>query len=164
MKVPNGFYSALDDRIHFYQPADNGRLKNLGSNWKQLSSCGCLGDGDLDFDKELHIAFDSNASISTAVVAQLDGNTMKIIKSFYVKTPSKLGDLVQQIADYYRPKLNHDVVVYYDHTLPGSRAPQQKPMRISLSVYSKRTGTLLQWYMSGKHPNMNGNTSISISH
>ena len=112
MKVPNGFYSALDDRIHFYQPADNGRLKNLGSNWKQLSSCGCLGDGDLDFDKELHIAFDSNASISTAVVAQLDGNTMKIIKSFYVKTPSKLGDLVQQIADYYRPKLNHDVVVY----------------------------------------------------
>lgn len=116
MKVPNGFYSALDDRIHFYQPADNGRLKNLGSNWKQLSSCGCLGDGDLDFDKELHIAFDSNASISTAVVAQLDGNTMKIIKSFYVKTPSKLGDLVQQIADYYRPKLNHDVVVYYDHT------------------------------------------------
>ena len=49
-------------------------------------------------------------------MAQLDGNTMKIIKSFYVKTPSKLGDLAQQIADYYRPKLNHDVVVYYDHT------------------------------------------------
>jgi hypothetical protein len=41
---------------------------------------------------------------------------MRVLKSFYVKTPSKLQDLVKMIADYYRPKLNRDVVVYYDHT------------------------------------------------
>ncbi len=115
-RVANGFYSAMDERLHFYIPNDNGRLRDLGSNWKRLSSSGCLGDGDLDFSKELHIAFDANASICTAVVGQLDGRTMRVLKSFYVKTPSKLQDLVKQIADYYRPKLNHDVVVYYDHT------------------------------------------------
>ena len=121
-KIANGFYSALDENVHFYIPSDNGRLKNLGANWTQLSSCGCLGDGDLDFNKELHVAFDANASICTAVVAQKDGNVMRVLKSFYVKTPSKLKDLVQQIADYYRPKLNHDIVVYYDHTFTWETA------------------------------------------
>ena len=47
---------------------------------------------------------------------------MRVLKSFYVKTPSKLKDLVQQIADYYRPKLNHDIVVYYDHTFTWETA------------------------------------------
>lgn len=115
-RVANGFYSALDDKLHFYTPADNGRLRNLGSDWKRLSTCGCLGDGDLDFSKEIHIAFDANASICSAVVGQLDGKVMRVLKSFYVKTPGKLQDLVKQIADYYRPKLNHDIEVYYDHT------------------------------------------------
>lgn len=115
-RVANGFYSALDDKLHFYSPTDNGRLRELGSDWKRLSTCGCLGDGDLDFSKELHIAFDANASICSAVVGQLDGKVMRVLKSFYVKTPGKLQDLVKQIADYYRPKLNHDIVVYYDHT------------------------------------------------
>lgn len=115
-RVANGFYSALDDRLHFYIPGDNGRLRDLGTNWSRLGNCGCLGDGDLDFSKELHIAFDANASICSAVVGQLDGRTMRVLKSFYVKTPGKLQDLVKQIADYYRPKFNHDIVVYYDQT------------------------------------------------
>ena len=116
MRVANGFYSALDEKIHFYTPTDSGRLRALGDDWKRLSASGCLGDGDLDFSKELHMAFDANASICTAVVGQKDENVMRVLKSFYVKTPSKLQDLVRQIADYYRPKLNKDVVVYYDHT------------------------------------------------
>ena len=115
-RVANGFYSALDDRVHFYTPGDNGRLRDLGCNWTRLSNSGCLGDGDLDFGKELHIAFDANASICSAVVGQLDGRTMRVLKSFYVKTPGKLQDLVKQIADYYRPKLNREIVCYYDHT------------------------------------------------
>ena len=116
LRVANGFYSALDEKVHFYTPTDSGRLTALGDDWKRLAGSGCMGDGDLDFTKELHMAFDANASICNAVVAQKDGNVMRILKSFYVKTPSKLQDLVRQVADYYRPKLNHDVVVYFDHT------------------------------------------------
>ena len=123
-RVQNGFYSALDERVHFYTPADNGRLQALGADWKRLASSGCLGDGDLDFDAPLHLAFDSNASISTAVVAQrLDGQ-MRVLKSFYVKTPGKLQDLVKQVCDYYRPKLRHEVVVYYDHTFTWETGAQ----------------------------------------
>lgn len=121
-KVANGFYSALDENVHFYVPSDSGRLSALGSDWNRLQKSGCLGDGDLDFSRELHMGFDANASICTAVVAQKRDRTMKVLKSFYVKTPSKLQDLAQQVCDYYRPKLGHDVVIYYDHTFTWENA------------------------------------------
>lgn len=121
-KIANGFYSALDEKVHFYVPSDSGRLTALGSDWNRLQLSGCMGDGDLDFSAELHMAFDANASICTAVVGQVDERTLKILKSFYVKTPSKLQDLAQAVCDYYRPKIKHDVVIYYDHTFTWESA------------------------------------------
>lgn len=121
-KIANGFYSALDENVHFYTPSDNGRLSALGSDWNRLEKSGCLGDGDLDFNEPLHIAFDANASICTAVVGQKDEGTLRVLKSFYVKTPSKLTDLVKRVADYYRPKLNKEIIVYYDHTFTWENA------------------------------------------
>lgn len=121
-KIANGFYSALDENVHFYTPSDNGRLSALGSDWNRLEKSGCLGDGDLDFNAPLHIAFDANASICTAVAGQKDEGTLRVLKSFYVKTPSKLTDLVKRVADYYRPKLNKEIIVYYDHTFTWENA------------------------------------------
>lgn len=121
-KIANGFYSALDENVHFYTPSDNGRLSALGSDWNRLEKSGCLGDGDLDFNAPIHIAFDANASICTAVVGQKDEGTLRVLKSFYVKTPSKLTDLVKRVADYYRPKLNKEIIVYYDHTFTWENA------------------------------------------
>jgi hypothetical protein len=115
-KVANGFYSALDDNIHFYLPPDNGRLTALGNDWKNLSRSSCLGDGDLDFTKPIHIAFDSNAAISSCAVGQVVENELRTIHSFFVKTPRKLQDLCQVICDYYAQKINKEVVFYYDHT------------------------------------------------
>jgi len=115
-KVANGFYSALDDNIHFYLPPDNGRLSALGNDWKKLSVSSCLGDGDVDFTKPIHIAFDSNAAISSCAVGQVVGNELRTIHSFFVKTPRKLQDLCQVVCDYYSPKINKEVVFYYDHT------------------------------------------------
>ncbi len=117
-KVPNGFYSALDDDIHFYIPLDSGTIDRLPRNWKSLRATAnnCLGDDDIDYNRPLHLAFDCNAAINSAVVAQKDGHTMKVLRSFYVKTPQKLQELVQAICDYYAPKLSHDCTVYYDTT------------------------------------------------
>ena len=36
-RIENCFYSALDDDIHFYTPGDNGRLRDLGSNWRKIA-------------------------------------------------------------------------------------------------------------------------------
>jgi len=117
-RVPNCFYSALDDDIHFYIPNDNGELAKFGTNWKKLAGANCLGDGDLDFSQPLFIAFDSNSAISSMCVAQVCHEThkMKTVKSFFVKTPKKLQDLAQAFCDYYKFKAKRDVVFYYDHT------------------------------------------------
>ena len=73
-------------------------------------------DGDLDGSLPLTVAFDANSNINCVCVGQPKDGKLRVLKSFYVKTPGKLQDLVKQIADYYRPKLRHDMVVYYDHT------------------------------------------------
>jgi len=116
-RVPNGFYSALTEN-HFYIPTDNDNLKQFGTNWKKLTTAACLGDPDLDMKRPLHIAFDSNAAISTACVGQVhpDTNEFKTLKTFYVKTPGKLQDVVQMVCDYYMAMIHKDIIFYYDHT------------------------------------------------
>jgi len=116
-RVPNGFYSALNDN-HFYIPDDKDNLKQFGTNWKKLSAAGCNADSDLDWKRPLHLACDSNAAISTACVGQVDPDTneFKTLKTFYVKTPGKLQDVIQAVCDYYAPMMHKDVIFYYDHT------------------------------------------------
>jgi hypothetical protein len=120
-RVPNGFYSALDDD-HFYLPADNGKMQNMGADWKKLTTAGCLADGDIDFKKPLYIGCDSNAAISTVCVGQVDSDSrqLRTIKSFYIKTPGKLQDVVQLFCDYYSPMIKKEVIFYYDHTFTWS--------------------------------------------
>lgn len=115
-KIQNGFYSALDEDLHFYTAGDSGRLSELGTDFNKLERSGCLGDGDLLFEEPLHIGFDSNAAISTLCVGQEYKKQMRTIKSFFVKTPQKLPDLVQSFCDYYLGKMDKRVVFYYDHT------------------------------------------------
>lgn len=110
-RVPNGFYSALDENIHFYIPRDIKEQYGLNYSLED-----CLNDDDLEMTEPLHIAFDSNAAISGACVGQRQAGKMKTLKSFYVKTPSKLPELCQQVAKYYKNKINRDIIFYYDHT------------------------------------------------
>ena len=115
-RVANGFYSGLDDDRHFYAPMDSGRLSGMGSNWSKLQKAGCLADGDMDFNLPLLIGFDSNSAISTASVGQVIGNELRTLKSFFVKTPAKLGELVKAVCEYYAPRLRKDIIFFYDHT------------------------------------------------
>ncbi len=111
LKAANGFYSALDERLHFYVPQrDSGRID---LNWQGVN---CLGDADLDMDAPLWLAFDSNAAINTAVAGQVRDGELVTLKSFFVKTPMKLPELVQQISDYYKPKTRRNIVLAYDST------------------------------------------------
>lgn len=110
-RVANGYYSALDDDLHFYIPKDIKEEYGLSFEAED-----CLSDDDLQPLEPLHIAFDSNAAISGASVAQRDGDKMRTLKSFFVKTPQKLPELCKQIGNYYKNKVNRDIVFYYDHT------------------------------------------------
>lgn len=116
-KVANGFYSALDDKIHFYIAPDPKDY--CSDDFKGTKKpFGCQSDGDYDESLPLHIAFDSNAAISTCCVGQVHEKDKEFptIKSFYVKTPRKLDAVVQDFCDYYSKSSNKEVIFYYDHT------------------------------------------------
>lgn len=117
-KVPNGFYSALQD-THFYIPGETTKaIDTTQENWRNLKKIGCLSDADLNLSEPIYIACDANAAISTLCAGQPDKekNTMRTIKSFYVKTPAKLQDVVQQFCDYYAAFPKKEVIYYFDHT------------------------------------------------
>lgn len=120
-KHPNGFYSALDEAIHFYVDDNSSYFKNLEFNLQQAAMQTCLSDADLSEDLPLSIAFDYNSAISSMSIGQTPtslkyGNELRTVNSLFVKTPDKLQDLVKKFCDYYRPRINRDVVYYYDST------------------------------------------------
>lgn len=114
-RVANGFYSALGEH-HFYTPGDTRYMGSMGTDWNRLQTAGCLADGDLDMDAPLIIAFDSNSAINTACICQVHGRQLRTLKSFFVKTPAKLEELVRQVCEYYKYKLKRDIIFFYDHT------------------------------------------------
>ena len=126
------FYAALDKRKHYYTAVNNSFLERFrktdGSiDIKKASSYkyNCEQDLDIDKNKPLCIAFDTNININWVCVGQPDhlNNKIKVINSLYVKTPMMLPELIQKFANYYSVLQNKHVVFYYDHTfLQGKSA------------------------------------------
>ncbi len=116
LKVANGFYSALDDELHFYIPPDPSGLNLVGFDSRNKQSDSCLTDYDLDMDAPLHVAFDSNSAISSIAIGQVADHELKTVRSDFVKSPQKLPDLVDKVCNYYALKSNKDIVFYYDQT------------------------------------------------
>ena len=71
---------------------------------------------DIFLHAPLIIAFDSNSAINTACVCQVQGRQLRTLKSFFVKTPAKLEELVRQVCEYYKYKIKRDIIFFYDHT------------------------------------------------
>ncbi len=121
-KIPNGFYSALDEDKHFYIPTDPAGSSFEYFDSKNKQSTTYLADYDYDLNQyePIHIAFDSNAAISTVSIGQIEeisGNRiLKTINSLFVKTPLKLQDLVEKVCKYYEFKAVKEAVFYFDHT------------------------------------------------
>jgi len=147
---PNGFYSGLND-AHFYMPADSSRLPEIGQRGSLLK-LGCLADGDLDMSLPINIAFDANAAISSCVVSQVQNKTERILKSFFVKTPLKLPDLVQKVADYYHLKINHDINFYYDHTFVWKNATSSESYSDTIKKIFITNGYRVREHYIGQAP------------
>ena len=114
----DGFYSCLSEK-HLYTAYDNSYLLNQQYKFaNQVESC--QQDSDLIDDQPICIAMDYNANINWLVAGQVDGNKLRILKSFFVKYERKLPELVADFCTYYRAHNCHEVVFYYDSTALGS--------------------------------------------
>lgn len=114
-KVENGFYSALNEKIHYYSSYNNSYLDAQDYRLEGTTN-DCRTDGDIDQSQPLIVSNDYNAAINSMVTGQVDGRQLKTLKSFYVKTPRKLKELVEDWCAYYAPHPTRKVLYYYDAT------------------------------------------------
>ena len=115
----DNFYSALDEKVHYYDAYDDSYLDSLNYNYTDKNN-NCLQDADVNRDHPISIAFDYNANINWLVAGQRTGVTMRVIKSFYVKFNRKIRELVNDFCEYYRYHKRKEVVYYYDNTALGT--------------------------------------------
>lgn len=115
----DGFYSCLTEK-HLYTAYDNSYLLNKEYRFADLQKECCLQDTDLIKGQPICIGMDYNANINWIVAGQVDGRTLKVIKSFYVKYERKIPELIADFCEYYRLHDCHEVVFYYDSTALGS--------------------------------------------
>lgn len=134
-RVENGFYSALNIN-HYYEKSNHSYLHTL--DYEDVPH-DCRADGDLDPSKYLVIANDYNSAINWLVVGQVYARELRTVNKFYVKTPRKLKDVVEEFCDYYDPFPRKEVVYYYDTTAtPESAATDETFADIVIKLLRKR--------------------------
>lgn len=163
-KVRNGFYSALNEHAHYYTNNDNGYLESLDYNLIQAGKGTCLMDADLERKLPVCIALDYNAAISNLVVGQADTANMRTLKHFYVKTPRKLPELVNDFCDYYRYHHSKEVVYYYDSTAIHRDADRAESFsEIVMNVLRKRGWTVKGVYLGNPKKHTKKHTDIDMA-
>lgn len=147
-KVENGFYSALNEKLHTYVAPDKKfELDMLGYNYDSFPD-DCRADGDIDPTKPICIALDYNSAISSVSVGQRVGSKIKTINWMFVKTPKKLEELMNEFADYYQPLVNRDIIYYFDHTAVVTSAVSDETFKdIVVKVLRKRGFNVTEKYI-----------------
>jgi hypothetical protein len=150
-RLSDGFYPNFKDKLHTYIANNNSILESEGYSIDPKKDYGCMLDADLSLKSPICIAFDFNANINWLVAGQVDGGSLKILKSFYVKYQRKLRELVDDFCNYYRSQLCKEVVFYYDSTALGSNyAVSNDDFRSIISEQFKSHGWIVHQVFIGK--------------
>jgi hypothetical protein len=115
-QITDGFYPLLNEDKHTYTNFNYKIYDSLGSEIS-TKTVNCDGDADLDPSLPLLISVDWGAAINVMVVAQMQGNTLRFLKSFFVKSPKILDHLFEEefMPYYLKHKItNSDIFFWYD--------------------------------------------------
>jgi hypothetical protein len=128
--VEQNFYK-LNEEKHFYNHFDYSFIDTFAdkSNFdpKTLRGIDSRQDADVDPNRPLDMAVDFGAEINAMRIGQEHHSDFKgqsvwnyrYVKSFYVKHPEGLKDLVNKFASYYQYHRCKEIDLPYDHTAVG---------------------------------------------
>lgn len=114
----DGFYSNMTEK-HYYDSSDFAYLDTYHWSGDKFVD-DCRQDGDLSRSEPICIGMDYNANINWIVAGQIQGELLRVLKSFYVKYERKIPALITDFCNYYKYHLNKTVVYYYDSTAIGN--------------------------------------------
>jgi hypothetical protein len=127
-KVANGFYPALDPKVHYYRDSfDNDYLTTLGTAAKKSKIESCRRDKDLMLGKPLTVTIDWG-NIITMTVSQDQGERYRHLKTFFVKDNSIIDDIINdEFAPYYdyKKEFNNIIEFYFDRN-GNNRQPNSR--------------------------------------
>lgn len=147
-KVENGFYSALNEKIHTYIAASKKDMQELWRYDQENLTDDCRTDGDVDERSPIAIALDYNSAISSCSIGQRVGNNLNTLNWMFVKTPKKLEELMNELANYYASLSNRDIIYYFDHTAVVTSAASNETFKdIVVKVLRMRGFNVIEKYI-----------------
>lgn len=112
-EIVDGFYANLTPD-HYYTDYNNSYLESIGVKAK-AEHFNCNQDNDIDPSKPLILSFDFGV-FNCCVASQQQDDVYKVLKSFWVKSPKLLDDLlIEQIIPYYSPHREKIAYLYGGH-------------------------------------------------
>lgn len=115
------FYPQLNKDKHYYEDYNNSYLESIGVTAGK-SSFNCKQDNDRISSKPLILSFDWGV-FNSLKVAQDVGGKYKCLKTFWVKSPKIIDDLIdEEFAPYYEAHANKTIYLYYDRNGNSRRA------------------------------------------
>ncbi len=124
LKLEDGFYPDLDEEYHGYFAEHEGYFDNIEFQNKLLLDC--RKDKDLDVNQPLHISLDYNRRIHPIVIAQDNGEQIKILKGIHALYPDKLKEALDLFIAYYKHHKRKLIYYWYDHTAVGGENATEK--------------------------------------
>jgi hypothetical protein len=125
-EITDGYYPQLNPDIHYYTDYDNAYLESLDLKDLNGKSFNCKQDRDVNPSMPLTISVDWGANINTLTVSQLQDNTYKVLKEFYVKSPKILDHLfLEEFIPYY-DAFPTKVIKFYGDRAGNSRVANSK--------------------------------------
>ena len=111
--VSDSFYPQLNPSEHYYESYNNSYLESIGATAKK-GSFNCRQDSDLKRDKPLIVQIDWGV-FNSMVISQNDNDQWNFLKSFWVKSPKIIDDLIdEEFAPYYSSHPKKTILLYYD--------------------------------------------------
>ena len=153
-EITDGFYAQLHPDIHYYTDYDNGYLESLPLESLQGKAFDCRQDRDLNPSLPLLISVDWGANINCMTVSQLQGDTYRVLKEFYVLTPKILDHLfLEEFIPYYAPMAQKTIRFYGDRAGNSRVANSMLTFAQQASSLLRQHGWRVQLMTAGANPN-----------
>jgi len=113
-EITDGFYANINPDKHYYTDYNNSYLETIGVTAKK-EHFNCHQDNDIQRHHPLILSLDWGV-FNCAVVMQPYEDELRVLKSFFVKSPKLLDDLfIEQFIPYYQPHQEKKIYLYGGH-------------------------------------------------
>ena len=114
-EITDGFYANIIAAIHYYNDHNNTYLETVGVSFNKREHWNSNQDNDVRSNEPLIMSLDFGV-FNCAVISQVQDHEYRVLKSFWVKNPKLLDDLmIEQFLPYYRPHQDRTIYLYGGH-------------------------------------------------